>query len=123
MISSEKARWPAGVALHYGFLAWNTRLCSGERGVAYLQIVQSRREGAAVRQPEVFLRKYMAGKPARLDVGVHIISQYINKINRVIEKRGTTFSRLLPIAHNHINTLRLARMLQLSKIRMTELLV
>ena len=73
-------------------LAWHytTELFSGlgvfdltQADVAYLQVVQSRREGTAVRQPEAFLLKYMRGNRHRLDLGSHIIRQRPNKINRI----------------------------------------
>ena len=50
---------------HYTTEFWRgLGVCDLMQGRVYLQIVQSRREGTAVRQSEVFLRRYMAGKPA-----------------------------------------------------------
>jgi hypothetical protein len=74
-------------------LAWHytTEFCRGlgvfdlmQADVAYLQVVQSRREDAAVCQPEVFLQK-------------HSISQYSRKINRI--ERKTWHYIFEPAAH------------------------
>ena len=65
--------------------------------VAYLQVIQSRCEGAADASRRPFLLKYMRGNRHRLGPASHSIRQCPNKINRT--KREAWHYIFEPVAY------------------------
>ena len=63
-----------------------------QAGVAYLKVVQSRREELAARPPAAFSLEYMRGNRHRLNFCAHNVCQYSNKNN---QKRMKTWHYIL----------------------------